>query len=89
MGPLALLGLLGGGAGLATLMEKKGFDLKGKKPYKEQKKELVKKILKKKKFVRPWKTETKEEEKKRIQRSRETNEKIKKGFLDSIKRTFE
>ena len=88
MGPLALLGLLGGGAGLATLMEKKGFDLKGKKPSEEQKKELVKEILKKKKFVRPWKTETKEEEKKRIQRSRETNEKVKKGFLDSIEGLF-
>ena len=88
MGPLALLGLLGGGAGLATLMKKRGFDLKGKKPSKEQKKELVKKILKKKKFVPPWKTETKEGEKKRIQKSKETNEKIKKGFLDSIKGMF-
>ncbi len=88
MGPLALLGLLGGGAGLATLMQKKGFDLKGKKPSKEQKKELVTKILKKKKLVPPWKTETKEGEKKRIQKSKETNEKIKKGFLDSIKKVF-
>jgi hypothetical protein len=88
MGPLALLGLMGGGLGLASIMKKRGFDLKGKKPSKEQKKELVKKILKKKKFVRPWKTETKEEEKKRIQRSRKTNEKIKKGFLDSIERMF-
>lgn len=88
MGPLALLGLLGGGAGLAALMKQKGIDLKGKKPSKEQKKELVKEILKKKKFVRPWKTETKEEEKKRIQRSRETNEKMKKGFLDSIEGLF-
>lgn len=89
MGPLALLGLLGGGAGLATLMKKKGFDLKGKKPSKEQKKELVKKILKKKKFTPPWDKETKGEEKNRIQRSRETNEKMKKGFLDSLKRMFE
>ena len=88
MGPLALLGLMGGGLGLASIMKKRGFDLKGKKPSKEQKKELVKKILKKKKFVRSWDTETKEGEKKRVQRSREVNKKMKKGFLDSIKGMF-
>ena len=41
MGPLALLGLAGGIGGLASLMKKKGIDLK--------KKELAKKIIKKKK----------------------------------------
>ena len=40
MGPLALLGLAGGIGGLASVMKKKGIDLK--------KKELAKKISKKK-----------------------------------------
>ena len=53
MGPLATLALLGGIGGLASVMKKKGFDLK--------KKELAKKISKKKekkKYVPEWKTKT-------------------------------
>ena len=50
MGPLALLGLAGGIGGLASVMKKKGFDLK--------KKDIAKKIVKKKKkkYVPEWQT---------------------------------
>ena len=50
MGPLALLGLAGGIGGLASLMKKKGIDLKKKNIAKE----IVKK--KKKKYVPEWQT---------------------------------
>ena len=76
MGPLALLGLVGGIGGLASLMEKKGIDLK--------KKELAKKIIKKKKkkYKPEWQTEP---DPKLVKKQRANWEKTKKGFLDSIK----
>ena len=77
MGPLALLGLAGGIGGLASLMEKKGIDLK--------KKELAKKIVKKKKkkkYVPEWQTKTDPE---KVKKQRENWKRTKKGFLDSIK----
>ena len=51
MGPLALLGLAGGIGGLASLMKKKGIDLKKKSIAKD----VVKK--KKKKYKPEWQTE--------------------------------
>ena len=77
MGPLALLGLAGGIGGLASLMKKKGLDLK--------KKELAKKIVKKKKkkkYVPEWQTKTDPE---KVKKQRENWKRTKKGFLDSIK----
>ena len=77
MGPLALLGLAGGIGGLASLMKKKGIDLK--------KKELAKKIVKKKKkkkYVPEWQTKTDPE---KVKKQRENWKRTKKGFLDSIK----
>tara|TARA_R110002020_G_scaffold48104_2_gene137325 strand:+ start:672 stop:917 length:246 start_codon:yes stop_codon:yes gene_type:complete len=78
MGPLALLGLAGGIGGLASLMKKKGIDLK--------KKELAKKIVKKKKkkkYVPEWQTET---DPKVVKKQRENWKRTKKGFLDSVKK---
>ena len=77
MGPLALLGLAGGIGGLASLIKKKGIDLK--------KKELAKKIIKKKKkkkYKPEWQTEPDPE---LVKKQRANWEKTKKGFLDSIK----
>ena len=76
MGPLALLGLAGGIGGLASLMKKKGIDLK--------KKELAKKIIKKKKkkkYVPEWQTKP---DKKKLEDQRERAKKNKKRFLDKL-----
>ena len=76
MGPLALLGLAGGIGGLASLMKKKGIDLK--------KKELAKKIVKKKKkkkYVPEWQTKP---DKKKLEDQRERAKKNKKRFLDKL-----
>ena len=76
MGPLALLGLAGGIGGLASLMKKKGIDLK--------KKELAKKIIKKKqkkKYVPEWQTKP---YKKKLEEQRERSKKSKKRFLDKL-----
>ena len=70
MGPLALLGLAGGIGGLASLMKKKGLDLK--------KKELAKKIVKKKKkkkYVPEWQTKTDPE---KVKKQRENWKRTKK-----------
>ena len=90
MGPLALLALGLGGAGLASVMKKKGIDLK-----KKEKKKVVKEIIKKKKKkVDPWikvKADIKkrDERAKKIEGQRETWRKTKKGFLDSVKKFME
>ena len=82
MGPLALLGLLGGGVGLASIMKEKGIDLKKKKkPSKEQVKGVAKEVLKRKKA--DWQTEP---DKKKVEKQRENWKKTKKGFFDSLKR---
>ena len=76
MGPLALLGLAGGIGGLASLMKKKGIDLK--------KKDLAKKIIKKKKkkkYVPEWQTKP---YKKKLEDQRERAKKNKKRFLDKL-----
>ena len=76
MGPLALLGLAGGIGGLASLMKKKGIDLK--------KKDLAKKIIKKKKkkkYVPEWQTKP---DKKKLEDQRERAKKNKKRFLDKL-----
>ena len=76
MGPLALLGLAGGIGGLASLMKKKGIDLK--------KKDLAKKIIKKKKkkkYVPEWQTKP---DKKKLEAQRERAKKNKKRFLDKL-----
>ena len=77
MGPLALLGLAGGIGGLASLMKKKGIDLKKKSIAKD----IVKK--KKKKYKPEWQTEP---DKKKVEEQRENWKKTKKGFFDSLKR---
>jgi len=77
MGPLALLALGLGGAGLASVMKKKGIDLK-----KKEKKKVVKEIVKKKKYKPEWQTETDPEQ---VKKQRENWKRTKKGFLDSIK----
>jgi isopropylmalate/homocitrate/citramalate synthase len=79
MGPLALLALGLGGAGLASVMKKKGIDLK-----KKEKKKVVKEIIKKKKKKHKpeWQTETDPEQ---VKKQRENWKRTKKGFLDSIK----
>jgi hypothetical protein len=77
MGPLALLGLAGGIGGLASIIKKKGLDLK-----KKEGKKVAKKIVKKKKYVPEWQTKVDPE---KIKKQRENREKMKKGFLDSIK----
>ena len=76
MGPLALLGLAGGIGGLASLMKKKGIDLK--------KKDLAKKIIKKKKkkkYVPEWQTKP---DKKKLEEQRERSKKSRKRFLDKL-----
>ena len=78
MGPLALLGLAGGIGGLASIIKKKGLDLKKK----EGKKTAKKIIKKKKKYVPEWQTKTAPEKGKK---QRENWKRTKKGFLDSIK----
>ena len=76
MGPLALLGLAGGIGGLASLMKKKGIDLKKKSIAKD----IVKK--KKKKYKPEWQTEP---DKKKVEEQRERAKKNKKKFLDKLK----
>ena len=78
MGPLALLGLLGGIGGLSSIMKEKGIDLKKKK--KKIAKDIVKK--KKKKYKPEWQTKTDPE---KVKKQRENWKRTKKGFLDSIK----
>jgi hypothetical protein len=78
MGPLALLGLAGGIGGLASIIKKKGLDLKKK----EGKKTAKKIIKKKKKYVPEWQTKTDPE---KVKKQRENWKRTKKGFLDSIK----
>lgn len=76
MGPLATLALLGGIGGLASVMKKKGFDLK--------KKELAKKISKKKekkKYVPEWQTKP---DTKKIKEQQERAKKNRKRFMDKI-----
>ena len=76
MGPLATLALLGGIGGLASVMKKKGFDLK--------KKELAKKISKKKekkKYVPEWQTKP---DKKKLEEQRERSKKNKKRFMNKL-----
>ena len=75
MGPLALLGLAGGIGGLASLMKKKGIDLKKKSIAKD----IVKK--KKKKYKPEWQTEP---YKKKVEEQRERAKKNKKRFLDKL-----
>ena len=76
MGPLALLGLAGGIGGLASLMKKKGIDLKKKSIAKD----IVKK--KKKKYKPEWQNEP---DKKKVEEQRERAKKNKKRFLDKLK----
>ena len=80
MGPLALLGLAGGIGGLASLMKKKGIDLKKKSIAKD----IVKK--KKKKYKPEWQTKTDPE---KVKKQRENWKRTKKGFFDSLKRMME
>ena len=77
MGPLALLALGLGGAGLASVIKKKGLDLK-----KKEGKKVAKEIVKKKKYKPEWQTEP---DPKLVKKQRANWEKTKKGFLDSIK----
>jgi hypothetical protein len=77
MGPLALLALGLGGAGLASVMKKKGIDLK-----KKEKKKVVKEIVKKKKKYKPeWQTEP---DTKKLEEQKERSKKNKKRFLDKL-----
>ena len=75
MGPLALLGLAGGIGGLASVMKKKGFDLK--------KKDIAKKIVKKKKkkYVPEWQSKP---DTKKIKEQQERSKKNRKRFLDKL-----
>ena len=75
MGPLATLALLGGIGGLASIMKKKGIDLKKK----DIAKEVVKK--KKKKYVPEWQTKP---DKKKLEEQRERSKKSKKKFMDKL-----
>ena len=75
MGPLATLALLGGIGGLASVMKKKGIDLKKKNIAKE----IVKK--KKKKYVPEWQTKP---DKKKLEEQRERAKKNKKRFMDKL-----
>ena len=75
MGPLATLALLGGIGGLASVMKKKGIDLKKKNIAKE----IVKK--KKKKYVPEWQTKP---DKKKLEEQRERSKKSKKRFMDKL-----
>ena len=77
MGPLALLALGLGGAGLASVIKKKGLDLK-----KKEGKKVAKEIVKKKKYKPEWQTKTDPE---KVKKQRENWKRTKKGFLDSIK----
>ena len=79
MGPLALLGLAGGIGGLASLMKKKGIDLKKKNIAKE----IVKK--KKKKYVPEWQTKP---DKKKLEEQRERAKKNKKKFMEKLEELF-
>ena len=75
MGPLALLALAGGIGGLASIAKKKGLDLK--------KKDIAKKIVKKKKkkYVPEWQTKP---DKKKLEEQRERAKKNRKRFLDKL-----
>ena len=75
MGPLALLGLLGGIGCLSSIMKKKGIDLK--------KKSIAKDVVKKKekKYKPEWQTEP---DKKKLEEQRERAKKNKKRFLDKL-----
>ena len=75
MGPLATLALLGGIGGLASIMKKKGIDLKKK----DIAKEIVKK--KKKKYKPKWQTEPNI---KKLEEQRERSKKNKKRFMDKL-----
>ena len=77
MGPLALLGLAGGIGGLASLMKKKGIDLKKK----DLAKKIIKEKVKKKKYVPEWQTKP---DKKKLEEQRERSKKSKKRFLDKL-----
>ena len=76
MGPLALLGLAGGIGGLASVMKKKGLDLK-----KKEGKKIAKKIIKKKKYVPEWQTKP---DTKKIKEQQERSKKNRKRFLDKL-----
>ena len=75
MGPLIKLALLGGLGGLASIMKKKGIDLKKK----DIAKEVVKK--KKKKYVPEWQTKP---DKKKLEEQRERSKKSKKRFMEKL-----
>jgi replication initiation and membrane attachment protein DnaB len=77
MGPLALLALGLGGAGLASVIKKKGLDLK-----KKEGKKVAKEIAKKKKYVPEWQTKP---DTKKLEEQRERAKKNKKRFLDKLK----
>ena len=79
MGPLATLALLGGIGGLASIMKKKGIDLKKK----DIAKEIVKK--KKKKSKPEWQTEP---DKKKLEEQRERAKKNKKKFMEKLEELF-
>ena len=79
MGPLALLGLLGGGAILASVMKQKGLDFKKKKPSKKQVKNVAQDIIKKKKEA--WQTEPNV---KKREENLKRAEKNKKNFLEKL-----
>ena len=76
MGPLALLALGLGGAGLASVIKKKGLDLK-----KKEGKKVAKEIAKKKKYKPEWQTEPNT---KKLEEQRERSKKNKKRFLDKL-----
>ena len=76
MGPLALLALGLGGAGLASVIKKKGLDLK-----KKEGKKVAKEIVKKKKYKPKWQTEP---DTKKLEEQRERAKKNKKRFLDKL-----
>jgi hypothetical protein len=75
MGPLIKLALLGGLGGLASIMKKKGIDLKKK----DIAKEVIKK--KKKKYVPEWQTKP---DKKKLEEQRERSKKSKKRFMEKL-----
>ena len=76
MGPLALLGLAGGIGGLASIIKKKGLDLK-----KKEGKKVAKEIVKKKKYVPEWQTKP---DIKKLEEQRERSKKNKKRFMDKL-----
>ena len=75
MGPLATLALVGGIGGLASIMKRKGIDLK--------KKNIAKEIVKKKKnkYVPEWQTKP---DKKKLEEQRERAKKNKKRFMEKL-----